>query len=141
MDRLHWTLVATAFAKGRGLSPVQLQKALFLLGKGMPQSVGEGFYQFIPHNYGPFSKEIYLDAERLASEGLVAIVQSGSYPEYICTAAGQGVAKMISGTADARVLEYFEQVVHWVQSLSFSALVRAIYSKYPEYRENSVFQD
>src|SRR5258707_9223608 len=81
MERPDWTLLATKFANQSGLSPVQLQKALFLLGKEMPKSVGDDYYHFVPHNYGPFAKDIYSDADALAREGLIAITQSVKYPE------------------------------------------------------------
>ena len=37
-------------------------------------------------------------------------------------------------------LDYLDRVVPWVQSLSFDALVRAIYKEYPHMAQNSVFR-
>lgn len=141
MERYHWTLLATKLANTSGLSPVQLQKALFLLAKGMPNAVGSDFYTFIPHNYGPFSRDIYEDATRLARENLVAITSEGRYPQYRCTPAGEGIAKMMLPTADPKAVEYLDNIVTWVQRQTFAGLVSSIYRKFPEYRVNSVFSE
>jgi hypothetical protein len=141
VERHDWTLLAISLAKGRGLSPVQLQKILFLLWKSVPSDIGTDFYTFEPYNYGPFDRTIYSDAEYLSMFGLVNISNTGSgYSEYAVTPAGQTRAEMIRACAPPRALAYLEQAVQWAQSLSFSSLVRAIYNKYPEYRVNSVFQ-
>ena len=70
-------MLAISFAQGKGLSPVQLQKALFLLGKQFPSAVGEEFYNFVAYNYGPFDKSIYWDTEELAQQGYVSVSESG----------------------------------------------------------------
>jgi hypothetical protein len=141
MERKDWTLLAIAAAGTRGLSPVQIQKSLFLLWKELPSEVGELFYEFIPYNYGPFDRNIYVDASQLSEQGLVSIVETGSgFKQYLPTVLGIQCASLLETAAPARALAYLKVVVPWVQSLSFSALVRAIYARYPEYRQNSVFQ-
>jgi len=132
--------MATKFATKRGLSPVVLQKSLFLLSAEMPAEVGGQFYRFEPHNYGPFSKYIYQDAEELAASGQLAIERGpGSYPLYCITAAGIGRVAEIEGNVSVRARNYLENVVHWAENLSFQRLVSSIYEKYPAYRVNSVF--
>jgi uncharacterized protein len=141
VERQDWTLLAISLAKGRGLSPVQLQKVLFLLGKSVPSDIGSDFYTFEPYNYGPFDRTIYSDAGFLSTVGLVNISSTGSgYSEYTATPEGQTRSEIIKATASPRAVAYLEKVVPWAQALSFSSLVRAIYNKYPEYRRNSVFQ-
>jgi uncharacterized protein len=134
-------MLAIGLAKGRGLSPVQLQKVLFLLGKELPFEVGQNFYNFRPYNYGPFNKAVYQDAEALSYAGYVSIANLGRLDEYSATPEGLNYAEQIKQSAPPRGVEYLSKVVEWAQSLTFSALVRAIYQKYPEYRTNSVFQD
>ncbi len=134
-------MLAVAQAKGSGLSPVQLQKSLFLLGKELPEEVGPDFYSFIPHNYGPFDSSIYSDANLLAGIGLVSRnLSSRGFWEYAPTGEGIAYAQKLTGGASPKAVSYLEKVVPWAQRLSFAALVRAIYAKYPEFRENSVFQ-
>jgi hypothetical protein len=140
MDRQDWVLVALHFGGGKGLSPVQLQKTLFLLGMEVPE-VRVNFYEFFPHNYGPFCKEIYSDAERMAETGLVAIERiPQQYSTYFITPDGQNRVREIEREVPRRAWDYLHSAVEWAQKQSFSGLVRAIYDKYPDYRVNSVFQ-
>jgi uncharacterized protein YwgA len=120
---------------------VQLQKVLFLLGKQLPGEIGHGFYDFIPYNYGPFDSAVYADASMLAGLGFVNKNDSGrGFLQYAPTAEGMSYASKLRNEASPKAAAYLEKIVPWAQALSFSALVRAIYAKYPEYRENSVFQ-
>lgn len=141
MSRSYWTMLAIGLAKERGLTPVQLQKALFLLGRELPSEVGPDFYNFTPYNYGPFDRAVYVDASMLRVTGSVAITRSESgYDEYSATPAGREFTESLKEKLPPRGVAYLERAVAWTQSLSFSELVRAIYARYPEYRENSVFQ-
>ena len=141
LTKRDWTLLAISAADGEPLSPVQLQKALFLLGKMKPYSVSRSFYDFTPYNYGPFDAAIYHDAETLAGDGLVAIQPSrqGKWVQYAGTAKGMLIAKTLEA-ADPGAADYLRRAVAWVRSLSFQDLVKAIYAHYPEYKANSVFQ-
>src|SRR2546426_12591221 len=76
LRRGAWVLLALRAAEGHTLTPVQLQKALFLLGKRRPKDVGHPFYHFRPYDYGPFDVAVYTDADQLADEGLVVIDRS-----------------------------------------------------------------
>ena len=50
LDRKDWALLAIANAgHGVSLSPVQLQKSLFLLGRELGSKVGANFYDFQPY--------------------------------------------------------------------------------------------
>jgi uncharacterized phage-associated protein len=139
LTKRDWTLLAISAAEGEPLSPVQLQKALFLLGQMRADRVGNDFYQFEAHNYGPFSSGIYRDAEALEGDGLVTIQSDGRWKKYAATPRGLATAKSLS--VDSGANQYLQRVVAWVRSLSFQALVRAIYARFPDYRANSVFQD
>ena len=138
MKRQHWTLLALNFANGRGLSAVQLQKALFLLERGLPEVVGPRFYHFTPYNYGPFDSAVYKDADALSDDGLVNI-STGRYSVYSITPEGARVAKELESKASPRAVQHLKNIVEWIQSLTFSQLVRAIYARYPEMKKNSVF--
>ena len=136
-----WTLLAISFA-GREISPVQLQKSLFLLGQELPNAVEPGFYHFGAYNYGPFSGPVYRDAEALADEGLVAISNPPGqrWREYSVTLEGRDRAKSLESSGPANGVAYLRDVVAWTRELSFQELVRAIYKASPHMRENSVFQ-
>lgn len=144
MRREDWTLLVIAAAKKRGLSPVQLQKSLFLLGQRLDNSIlGNDFYTFEPYNYGPFDVTVYQDAERLATDGLVVISRTPErrWALYQSTEDGSEAAERLRRNVPDFWLRYADRLVAWVQHLSFRDLVRAIYAEYPEYRANSVFRD
>jgi uncharacterized protein YwgA len=142
MKRKEWVLLALAAAAGEPLSPVQLQKSLFLLGKAFPKNLGRGYYKFEPYHYGPFDSAVYRDAEELMSEGLATVGSSnrGRWTEYSASLDGISEAAKIKDRAPSEAARYLERVVEWAKSLTFPQLVRAVYAEYPEYRKNSVFQ-
>ena len=144
LDKKDWLLLVIAAAKGESVSPVQLQKALFLVGRTVDrhQLRCKSFYDFRPYDYGPFDSNIYRDAERLQEEGSIIITapSTRTYREYLVTATGLETARSINNQLDPSTQDFLERVVKWVRSLSFSALVRAIYRAYPEMKVNSVFQ-
>lgn len=142
LQRSQWLLLALRASSG-GLTPVQLQKVLFLLSKSRPDAVGSGFYRFDPYNYGPFSRDVFAEAEYMAAHGQVEVDESRgrSLRRYRLTPVGQKLAEVAAQHAPAKGVEYLTRAVPYVQSLSFNDLVRAIYQAFPEMRENSVFQD
>lgn len=143
LKREDWTLLTLAAAEGQTLTPVQLQKCLFLLGKAKPEAVGNHFYNFTPYNYGPFDRQVYIDADRLAAEGLATITggssSTGRWNEYAITPAGMTRVRDLQPKAGP-AWDYVRRVVEWARQLTFQQLVRAIYARYPEFRVNSVFQ-
>jgi len=142
MERKHWTLLALHFAEGKPLTPVQLQKSLFLLGEGFGDSIGD-FYHFIPHNYGPFDADIYRDAMELEREGFAIgkPYPGRSWLQYRVTPEGETKALQVCGEAPSEARDYLEKVVNWILPLSFEEIVTTIYSRFPKYRVNSVFQN
>ncbi len=137
-----WTLLAMALAGGKPLSPVQLQKSVFLFGKLLPDEVlSREFYEFVPYNYGPFCSDVYRDAEELAEEGLAQInaVTTHSYSQYSATPEGITGGNRLRDLLPPDAAEHAQVIVDWVRAQSFRGLVSAIYEKYPEFRANSVF--
>jgi hypothetical protein len=142
LQKKDWTLLAIALAEGKPLSPVQLQKSVFLFGKLLPDEVlPEDFYEFVPYNYGPFCPEVYRDAEELAEEELVQIssVSAHGYSQYSATPEGIEEGRRLVELLPYRVAEHARVIVEWVRAQTFRALVSAIYERFPEYRANSVF--
>jgi len=142
MRRADWTLLALAAAEGQSLSPVQLQKSLFLLSRECTADVGDDFYNFEPYNYGPFDSAVYSDAAALEADGLARRVfyQGRSWAEYAATEEGLAAAESVRRRAPQRAATYLTAVVAWAQRLSFDQLVRAIYAKYPDTRARSIFR-
>lgn len=142
LSRQDWLLLVLWGAEGKALSPVQLQKTLFLLKENAGGVVGADFYNFVPYNYGPFDPDIYSDAEELQAEDLVAIGDPPGqrWKNYALTQKGTDAARALANMPDARVTEYLRRLVGWVLALDFNTLLQWIYTKYPDYRKNSVFQ-
>lgn len=140
--REDWLLLALARKPDKPFSPVQVQKAMFLMRAEAGQHLGDDFYEFTPYNYGPFSAEIYRDLEKLSADGMV-IIDGGNAPwrTYQITKQGARRGDELRPQLDATIVTYLDRVVDWVTSLSFIDLVRSIYAKYPAYKVNSVFVD
>jgi hypothetical protein len=143
MTRKDWALLVIAAAQGKPVSPVQLQKALFLIDRNLSsaQRGGGSRYKFRAYDYGPFDSAVYADADLLQGEGLATISDSGApHRMYAATLAGMEAARRLRLDLAPDVVDYLDRVVQWVCSLPFSELVRAIYAQYPEMRANSVFR-
>ncbi len=142
MERSDWTILALAAAGGEPLTPVQLQKSLFLLGAKLPDEVGDSFYEFSPYNYGPFSSDVYADAEELSERGLVRIEHKPgrTWVEYAATPEAIQRTRELHRVASERAVAYLESAVHWCRKLTFRQLVEAVYVAFPEQRVNSVFR-
>jgi hypothetical protein len=141
MKRADWNLLAIAAAGGQPLSPVQLQKSLFLFQQAFLEELGGNGYNFVAYDYGPFAVAVYHDAEYHQAIGYVSITQTpGGWSQYGATPAGLEKAREIATQAPHGPLQYLRQVVAWARGLTFQQLVRAVYEKHPEYRENSVFR-
>lgn len=102
--------------------------------------VGSGFYKFEPYNYGPFSSDIYSDISDLIENGLMVAAPGGMrYNIYSLTPLGLEKCDDLKSETDELAISFLEETVAWVLSKSFPSLLRAIYSKYPKYKSNSIF--
>ena len=139
MKRADLLLKIIAAGEGKPLTPAQLQKVAFLLGMECSKYMPNDYYQFRKYDYGPFSAEIYHDAEQLEREGKITIFinSRGGWREYAATVRG-----FMTEIEDmpVEVTSFIVNKVKWARELSFQELVREIYKMYPAYRENSVFQ-
>jgi len=102
--------------------------------------VGKDFYHFTPYNYGPFDKQVYLDADALAERGLVSIKTPSRWREFAASPEGLNAAAAIQQGAPVDAAIYLRRIVAWARDLTFQQLVRSIYARYPEFKANSVFQ-
>jgi uncharacterized protein YwgA len=141
MERRELVLAALTPAMTGPFTPVQVQKLFFLLDDRAKKGIGGPHFDFKPHHYGPFDKEVYDELEGLAEEGLVEVVEVGraGLRTYRLTEQGHRTGEGLLDTFDVPVREYMNEVVSFVRGKSFSELVSAIYREYPEMRENSVF--
>lgn len=136
-SRRDWPLLVLLFA-GKPLYPVHLQKILFLLGKALPEGDQKAFYGFRHYDYGPFSSAIYEDLEVAEQNGYVEI-QQGRVRTYALTPEGTDRAQAVLPLAAPATRAHLEDLCTWASGLTFSQIVKAVYARYPETRQNSVF--
>jgi len=135
------TLLLIASAEKEGLTPVKLQKAVFILQKAFPKYF-TNIYHFSPYNYGPFDIDIYHDADKLVREELVEKkMVSTNFQRYVISLEGEETAPFVAKKLPKEVNDYIPRLMTWILPLTFEKLVSAIYKKYPEYKKNSVFKD
>jgi hypothetical protein len=123
-SRDEFLLLALASASDGRLTPVQIQKAMFLLKQEAGQFVGPDFYEFVPYNYGPFNSSIYDDLNALAGAGLVTIDQSQGR-SWACTPS-RGRANRRRTKFD-KVLHPPSEIIRRTLSLGLRAKVLQVY--------------
>ena len=72
LTRQDWLLLALSKSPCGAMSPVQIQKAMFLFGREAGDAVGTDFYSFQPYDYGPFDAAIYADLAAQENEPSLA---------------------------------------------------------------------
>ncbi len=139
MTRRDWLLLVLSAADRTPLSPVQLQKSLFLVRHDLAGLVGPGFYTFRPFNYGPFDATVYRDVEAQAAQGLVTIrPHPVTKRVFSLTTAGMNRARALEPELPSAAVHHCRYIVQWVQSQTFQELTRAIYERFPAFAEQSV---
>lgn len=138
--REELVLAALAQAKGKALTPVQVQKLFFLIDHNIAKLVDGPHFDFKPYNYGPFDKAVYDALEDQRAVGNVEFVPQRTWNDFRLTEAGQARGEDIFGKLDAKARDYTERAVDFVMKLSFTELVSAIYKAYPDMQVNSVFK-
>ena len=123
--RRGWLLLATAVSGASGLSPVQLQRSLFLVCQKREEQVGPGFYEFESYGSGPASTALYADIDALvAAEYIVKEwVPESSCSTFHLSDAGQGRAADFRRKMKKEALESLEDAVAWVKEQSYLELV------------------
>ncbi len=130
-------LAIIAAADGKELSRVHLQKVAFLLSEEFKDRLPAAFYKFDKCDYGPFCIDIYHDTEMLHYWGRIHFKPG---PERRHDSYSIAEPFDIAGLQiDDNIKTYIEDTVAWVADMSFGQLVRAIYLRYPEFLERSIF--
>jgi hypothetical protein len=142
MNRRDLVLAILAAADGQSYSPVQIQKAAFLVTRNVPEVVSEGDpFHFVAYDYGPFDRAVYSEAEMLQIQGHAQVNQSsGRWRTYSTSPVGLSRGREILESLPQPQREYITRVSSWVRSLDFATLVKSIYEAYPDTKANSIFQ-
>lgn len=126
------------------MDPIRIMKGLFLFAQEAPQAFrkADGVYDFEPYHYGPCAFQIYDDLATLERAGILASQQvpGRSWKQYAVSEAGRKHLSAISGTWNPGAVEYLGVLKRWCASQTFTALLNAVYQKYPQYAVYSVFR-
>ena len=135
-------VLLVARASRQVISPVQLQKAVFLVSRADLDGLPEQIYAFQPYHYGPFDSDVYSDAEKLHMQELLlrSPSRNGAWTDTIITPKGWERTDELHSELPDGTVNQIEQIVRTVQALEFSELLRHIYDKHPDFQINSVFQ-
>jgi hypothetical protein len=143
MNRKDLVLAILAASGGRPYTPVQIQKAVFIVCDQVPDLIDEGpGFNFRPYDYGPFDADVYADIAdlQLSGEAVIAPSGSGNWNTYAASDAGLSRGQGLLYEMEEDEYQYLEKISNWVRSLSFNRLVKSIYDKYPHMRANSIFR-
>jgi hypothetical protein len=143
MNRRDLVLAILAAADGRTYTPVQIQKAAFVICDQFPDLIDQGpGFHFEPYDYGPFDSDVYFELSRLHDAGDAEIAPSayGNWNTYAASDAGIDRGWDLLSQLSRDRQRYVKEVSSWVRSLSFKKLVKSIYEAYPAMRANSIFR-
>jgi uncharacterized protein len=141
MNRRNLVLAALAAAgENATFAPVQIQKLFFLIDQEAAPLVGGPHFAFKPYDYGPFDRAVYDELDVLHTTGEVHIDASRSYRRYSLTPEGFDAGRVALATMPEATHRFLNDTATWVRGLRFDQLVAAIYRRYPNMRENSIFR-
>jgi uncharacterized protein YwgA len=128
----------------------RLQKMVFLMQQELEQRGQSGAvgteYDFIPYDYGPFSKELYDDLDAMIDQEFVddteEPLRSGKV-KYIYEIEDDGEDLVDSEKetwedADA-IMQLAQEIKEDYNDMLLSELIEYVYSEYPDYAERSVY--
>ncbi|MET4802505.1 hypothetical protein [Bradyrhizobium sp. LB11.1] len=141
MTRSEMVLAALAAAgQNATFTPVQVQKLFFLLDKEAAHLLGGPYFQFAPHDYGPFDRAVYDELDGLAKNDLTIVQSTGRYRVYGLSQEGFQEGSKALDKFSGNAKSYVSDVANWVRRLTFEQLVASIYNRYPDMKVNSVFR-
>lgn len=126
----------------------RLQKLVFLLEQELQeqseQLEQQPTYDFIPYDYGPFSKELYDELDRLRARDFIEVseekMDDGQKKyDYKITEDGKEFVRRSSSAENRLVLKLAESLKQEYNDVLLSNLIEEVYSEFPEYAENSVW--
>ena len=151
---MHRKLLPLALMYANGGEPIEgrtrLQKMVFLLQKELRQRehflVTEPGYDFIPYDYGPFSRDLYDDLDAMIDQQFVddteEPLRSGKV-KYIYEIEGDG-QELVESEAESwedvsEILQIAREIKQEYNDMLLSDLIEFVYSEYPDYAERSVY--
>jgi uncharacterized protein YwgA len=99
-------------------------------------------YDFVPHIYGPYSRELRRDLDTLVEEGAVreSDVDGYSWKAYSLTESGVERARGVLSSSNENDVASLLAIKERVCQASFSSLLKDVYEEYPDFAVNSIFR-
>lgn len=150
MDRKFLTMALMYANEGTPIEGrTRLQKLVFLLQKQLENEeieLGSDIeYEFVPYDYGPFSKELYADLDQAVLAEMVAgrkedIDDEVTKYEYRIKKKGERwFEAACDSTEKQQILQIAEDVKSEYGDMLLSDLIDEVYSRFPRYAENSIY--
>jgi len=127
----------------------RLQKMVFMtqqeFGGDVSDLLGSNSYDFIPYDYGPFSKGLYADLDDLVDAGLIEEIEKqydkGVLYKYQLTKAGrEHLEEQVNQQTSVReLIQVARTYKQRYNSMSLDDVIDEVYSEYPEYASESVY--
>lgn len=150
---MHRKLLPLALMYAGDGEPIEgrtrLQKLVFLMQKRLEEAGEDPLqsddYEFVPYDYGPFSKELYDDLDATIARGMVEGREEDlgedkvKYDYEIQDQGKQWVGDQLSKEEAQRILELAEEIKDEYGEVNLSDLIDEVYSRYPKYAENSIY--
>lgn len=150
---MHRKLLPLALMYAGDGEPIEgrtrLQKLVFLMQKRLEEAGEDPLqsddYEFVPYDYGPFSKELYDDLDETIARGMVEGREEDlgedkvKYDYEIQDYGEQWVRDQLSKEEAQRILELAEEIKDEFGDVYLSDLIDEVYSRYPKYAENSIY--
>lgn len=151
---MHRKLLPLALMYANDGEPIEgrtrMQKMVFLMQKELEKRDHSGAvgleYDFIPYDYGPFSKELYDDLDAMIEQEFVddteEPLQSGKV-KYIYEIEADG-EKLVDSEAEKwndvdAIMQLAQEIKQEYNDVLLSELIEHVYSEYPDYAERSVY--
>ena len=150
---MHRKLLPIALMYAGDGEPIEgrtrLQKLVFLMQKRLEEAGEDPLqsddYEFIPYDYGPFSKELYDDLDEIMARNMVEGREENldedkvKYNYKIQEDGEQWVSDQLSKKEAQRILELAEEIKNEYGDVYLSDLIDEVYSRYPKCAENSIY--
>jgi uncharacterized protein YwgA len=152
---MHRKLIPMALMYAGDEEPIEgrtrLQKMVFLVQQRIESDKNTPLesdnYEFIPYDYGPFSKELYDDLDTLVDMRMVEDreeeLDSGKvkYDYEIQPAGEKFIQTQLSSESEAaqEIMETARDIKSEYNDMLLSDLIDDVYSRFPEYAEESIW--
>jgi len=151
---MHRKLLPLALMYANDGEPIEgrtrLQKMVFLMQQELEKHDQSGVvgteYDFIPYDYGPFSKELYDDLDAMVDQEFVDDTEeplSSGKVKYIYEIEDDG-EELVDSEAETwedvdAIIQLAQEIKREYNDMLLSELIEYVYAEFPEYAEKSVY--